>query len=211
MKVNIQFFLVFIISFSLTSCLKDPKALMVIDDSGDGEVSSLYELPANSSGVFVNRDLVDEYLFEVNIPAEKFYNPTSIKNGWYYFSESAEFELPASIIALAGEAGPHLLVVGLKRKESDSLPANLQCAYVGSSSTATQYDFDFCIEGSILLTEENVDAMRKVAENIFDKNMRSGTYLRVLRSDKISVQVFNSNHSTNESIKVQMKIAAQKI
>ncbi len=203
--------LLLVSTLSLYSCMRDPKALLVIDDSGDGEESSLYELPANSQGVLLTEDSNNSNLFNLLIPAAKMYNPEVYNNGWFYFSEGFEFELPEFIQVSSGEAGPHLLVVSLKRKDDDGLPAKLECAYVGSSAHATVYEFDYCIEGSIKLTEENVDDIRLLPENILDKTMRNNTFLRVNRTDKITVQVLGGNHDLNEATKVEFKLSAQKI
>ncbi len=213
MKTKNIFFLIVITLISLlsVSCIKDPKALITIDDSGDGEVTSLYELPANSSGVRVVEDTQNSDLFEITIPAQKMYNPDVINNGWFYFNETSEFELPESVSVIGGEAGKNLLVVAIKRKEGDVLPARLQCAYVGNSDHATTYEFDFCIEGSIFLTEDNYESIKSMAEIALDKNMRAGTFVRMNRSDKVTVQVINSNHDQNETANVEYKISAQKL
>lgn len=206
--------LLLLISTALMSCMKDPKALVVIDDSGDAEVSALYELPANSKNVTLVEDLSNPNSYLLTVPAQKKFNPDQVQNGFYYFAESVELELPESIAVTSGRSGNRLLVLSIKRSQSDGLPANLQCAYVGTGSnlesefidSAKPYEFDFCIEGSILLTEENVDALRSLPENIFDKNIRSGTFFQFSRTDKISLQVKNGNSTLSDSVEVELKI-----
>lgn len=203
-----------LISTVLISCVKDPKALVVIDDSGEAEVSALYELPANSKNVSVVQDITNPDSSLLTIPALKKYNPDQVQNGFYYFAESVELELPESIVVTSGRSGSHLVVLSIKRSQNDSLSANLQCAYIGKGSnlesefadTAKPYEFDFCIEGSILLTEDNVDALRTLPENIFDNSMRSGTFLQFNRADKISLQVKNGNSTLADSTEVELKI-----
>ena len=198
----------------MMSCVKEPKALVKIDDSGDAEVSALYELPANSKNVTVVEDLTNPNSILLTIPAQKKYNPDQVSDGFYNFAESVELELPENIAVTSGRSGNHLLVLSIKRNQSDALSANLQCAYVGTGSSlesefsqaAMPYEFDFCIEDSILLTEENVDALRSLPENIFDKNMRSGTFFQFNRADKISLQVKNGNSTFSDRTDVELKI-----
>lgn len=206
--------LLLLITTALMSCMKDPKALVVFDDSGDSEVSSLYELPANSKNVTIVEDLSNPKSFLLTVPAQKKHNPDQVQNGFYYFGESVELELPEGIAVTNGRSGNRLLVLSIKRSQSDGLPANLQCAYVGTGSNlesefseaAMPYEFDFCIEGSILLTEENVDALRDLPENVFDKSMRSGTFFLFNRTDKISLQVKNGNSTLSDTTDVELKI-----
>ena len=175
--------------FTLISCVKDPKALKVIDDSGsDGEVTSLYELPANSSGDFVVTYPQNPQIIEVNIPAHKTHNPNVSSPGWYYFSESFEFELPETISVSEGQASSSLVVVALKRQASDSLPKNLQCAYVSNGAVSNTYEFDFCIDGAILLTPENYEVFKSQSINVIDSDSRIGNIIRVNRSEKISAE-----------------------
>jgi len=200
-----------ILSVLFVSCVKDPKALVTIDDSGDGEVTSLVEFPVNSQGVTVLGNIQNSDFFEISIPAQKMYNPDVINNGWFYFNQTSEFELPETVNVIDGEAGNNLLVVAIKRKESDGLPSHLQCAYVGNGDHTQSYEFEYCIEGSVFLTEDNYKSVKEMAEVVLDKNMRTGTLIRMDRTDKIIVQVMNGNHEQNQATNVEFKVSAQKI
>lgn len=188
----------------LVSCGKSHKALPVIDDSGITiNASTVSALKDNSADVSEVTDALDSKVSTITIPASKLYNPIEFLDGWYYFKNNSEFELPENIHVIGGRAGNHIAIVTLNRITSlDSLSADLKCVYVGLEASdesdyltaAKPYQFDFCVDGKLLVNELNYSSFKVGPENILDSSARLGTFLKVSRTDKITIEINDGNH-----------------
>ena len=188
----------------LVSCGKSHKALPVIDDSGISiNASTISALKDNSINVSEIVDTLDSKISTITIPASKKYNPIEFLDGWYYFKNNSEFELPENIQVTGGRAGNHITVITLNRIVSlDSLATDLKCVYVGIEASdesdyltaAKPYQFDFCVDGKLLVNELNYSSFKVGPENILDSGARKGTLLKVARADKITIEINDGNH-----------------
>jgi hypothetical protein len=160
------------------------------------ETQTPEQLPANSAGVAVTENAVNETI-SLMIPARKTYNPTVFDNGWAYVEQASTLILPATLPVSQGRPGNHLGIVTLTIASGPSL----KCIYLGQGSNtsneynapALNYNFDFCVDETVAVSPGNRAGLKASSQNILDASQRINSPIVLARGDKIEVSVNNSN------------------
>lgn len=150
----------------------------------------------DTSGVIVTDD-AELKAMSVRIPARRKYSPTIQEDGLFNSPKSARFKFPSTLTVISGRSANGIAIIASQAVNGVSY----KCIYLGNEKNASSafkyaakpYQFDFCVEGSVVVTEKNRKSLKASSQNLINCRERSSTDAYLERGDTIKVQVWSGN------------------